>query len=157
MVHKEDHQQTQPVNRPRRKKRRTTHGSGRSMTVMIKQLCRISLTPGPGANPAGIGKQTSYMPLCNKSPYHRFHRTSSHEKASRTSRNATPARQVMAIKTSPYHQCKDGIFPDSAPHSPPSVAHSGHVNRAQTTPPEHLSAESTGHDRKGRNNAGYFC
>ena len=28
---------------------------------------------------------------------------------------------------------------------------------AQTMPPEHLSAKSTGHDRKGRNNAGYFC
>ena len=33
------------------------------------------------------------------------------------------------------------------------VVRSGHVNRAQTTPPEHLSAKSTDHDRKGRNNA----
>lgn len=40
----------------------------------------------------------------------------------------------MAIKTSPYPQCKGGTFPDSGPHSPPSVARSGHVNRAQTTP-----------------------
>ena len=55
-------------------------------------------------------------------------------KCCRTSHNATPARQVMAIETSPYHQCKDGTFPDSAPRRPPSVARSGHVNHAQTTP-----------------------
>ena len=37
-------------------------------------------------------------------------------------------------KTSPYPQCKGGLFPDSAPRRPPSVARSGHVNHAQTTP-----------------------
>ncbi len=51
-----------------------------------------------GTSLAGSCKQTSYIPLCNKSPYHRPHRTSSREKASRTSHNATPARPVMAIK-----------------------------------------------------------
>lgn len=107
----------------------------------------------PGTSLAGSCKHTLYIPLWNRSPCHRLHRTFSRENAARTSHNATPARQVMAIKTSPYHQCKDGIFPDSAPHRPPSVARSGHVNHAQTTPPEHLSAKSTDHDRKGRNNA----
>src|SRR5699024_9572752 len=111
----------------------------------------------PGTNLAGSCKQTSYIPLCNKSPYHRPHRTFSREKASRTSHNATPAQPVMAIKTSPYPQCKGGTSPDSAPHRPPSVVRSEHVNHAQTTPPEHLSAKSTGHDRKDKNNAGYFC
>src|SRR5699024_9444308 len=88
----------------------------------------------PGTNLAGSCKQTSYIPLCNKSPYHRPHRTFSREKASRTSHNATPAQPVMAIKTSPYPQCKGGTSPDSAPHRPPSVVRSEHVNHAQTTP-----------------------
>ena len=40
----------------------------------------------------------------------------------------------MAIKTSPYPQCKGGTFPDSAPRRLPSVARSGHINHAQTMP-----------------------
>ncbi len=145
---KEDHQQTQPVNHRPRNKTPDHIGSGRSVSGVIKQLCCILLTPGPGANLAGTCKHTLYIPLWNRSPCHRLHKTFSRGNAAHTSHNATPARQVMAIKTSPYHQCKDGIFPDSAPRSPSSVAQPGHVNHAQTTPPEHLSAKSTGHDRK---------
>ena len=92
-------------------------------------LCRMTWkhhVRGPAANLTGTCKHTLYIPLCNKSPYHRPHRTSSREKTCRTSHNATPARLVMAIKTSPYPQCKGGTFPDSGPHSPPSVARSGH-------------------------------
>ncbi len=100
--------------------------------------CRITWkhhVRSPGTSLAGSCKQTSYIPLCNKSPYHRHHRTSSHETTVHTSHNATPAQPVMAIKTSPYPQCKGGTSPDSAPHRPPSVAHSGHVNHAHKPRP----------------------
>ena len=40
----------------------------------------------------------------------------------------------MAIKHRHILNVRVGLFPDSGPHSPPSVARSGHVNRAQTTP-----------------------